>query len=106
MGWVHLPPEVRAIIVAGRPAVSSRPGEVMINEAAARALKAGIGSVIHLRGYQPDQYEQVINGAVLPAGVVLPAVHVAGIIRSPRDLTENPDVPPGWGEGPRLCSWR
>jgi len=65
----------------------------MINEAAARILKARVGSVIHLRGYRPDQAQQVLNGAVLPPRVVLPAVHVAGIIRTPADLAENPDAP-------------
>ena len=90
---IHSPPEQRAIIVAGRRAVSSRAAEVMINEAAARLLKARVGSVIQLRGNRPDQVQQVLNGAVLPLGVVLPAVRVVGIIRTPADLTDNPDVP-------------
>src|SRR5215472_13894169 len=62
---IRSPPQERAIIVAGRRAVVSRAGEVMINEAAARILKARVGSVIHLRGYRPDQAGQVLNGAVL-----------------------------------------
>jgi hypothetical protein len=93
LALIHSPPQERAIIVAGRRAVSSRASEVMINEAAARILKARVGSVIHLRGYRPDQAQQVLNGAVLPPRVVLPAVHVAGIIRTPADLAENPDAP-------------
>ena len=93
LALIHSPPQERAIIVAGRRAVSSRASEVMINEAAARILKARVGSVIHLRGYRPDQAQQVLNGAVLPPGVVLPAVRVAGIIRTPADLAENPDAP-------------
>ena len=93
LALIHSPPQERAIIVAGRRAVSSRASEVMINEAAARILKARVGSVIHLRGYRPDQAQQVLNGAVLPPRVVLPAVHVAGIIRTPADLAENPDTP-------------
>ena len=63
---IHSPPEQRAIIVAGRRAVSSHAAEVMINEAAARILKARVGSVIQLRGNRPDQVQQVLNGAVLP----------------------------------------
>jgi hypothetical protein len=90
---IHTPPEARAIVVDGRLAVSSRAGEVMINEAAARALNAHVGSVIPLRGYRPDQFQQVLDGAVLHPEVVLPGVRVAGIIRTPADLTENPDVP-------------
>ena len=90
---IRSPPQERAIIVAGRRAVVSRAGEVMINETAARILKARVGSVIFLRGYRPDQAGQVLNGAVLRPGVVLPAVRVTGIIRTPTDLTENPDVP-------------
>ena len=93
--WIHIPPQARAIIVAGRPAVLSRPGEVMLNEAAARALNARTGSVIHPRGYRPDQYQEVVNGAVLPAKVVLPAVRVVGIFRTPADLTENPEITSG-----------
>jgi hypothetical protein len=46
-----------------------------------------------LRGYRPDQAGQVLSGAVLRPGVLLPAVRVAGVIRTPTDLTENPDVP-------------
>jgi hypothetical protein len=90
---IDSPPQVRVISVAGRQAVSSRASEVMIDEAAARALGAHIGSVIHLRGYRPDQFHQVLNGAVLRPGVALPGVRVVGIIRTPADLTENPDVP-------------
>jgi len=90
---IDSPPEERAIIVAGRRAVLSRAAEVMINEAAARILKARVGSVLHLRGSRPDQVQQVLNGAVLRPGVVLPAVRVVGIIRTPADLTDNPDVP-------------
>jgi hypothetical protein len=90
---IRRPPQERAIIVAGRRTVLSRAGEVMINETAARILKARVGSVIHLRGYRPDQAGQVLNGAVLRPGVLLPAVRVAGVIRTPTDLTDNPDVP-------------
>ena len=73
--------------------MSSRVREVMINEAAARILGARVGSVIYLRGYRPDQAGQVLNGAVPRPGVLLPAVRVVGVIRTPTDLTENPDVP-------------
>jgi hypothetical protein len=45
-----------------------------------------------LRGYRPDQAEQVLNGDVLRPGVPLPAVRVVGVIRTPTDLTENPDA--------------
>jgi hypothetical protein len=90
---IHRPPQERAIIVAGRLAAWSRVSEVMINETAARILRARVGSVIHLRGYRPDQAGQVLNGAVLRPGVQLPTVRVVGVIRMPTDLTENPDVP-------------
>jgi hypothetical protein len=93
LALIDSPPQVRALSVAGRQAVSSRASEVMIDEAAARALSAHIGSVIHMRGYRPDQLHQVLNGAVLRPGVALPGVRVVGIIRTPADLTENPDVP-------------
>ena len=90
---IRRPPQERAIIVAGRRAVWSRVGEVMINETAARILRVRMGSVIHLRGYRPDQAGRVLNGAVLHPGVLLPTVRVAGVIRTPTDLTESPDVP-------------
>lgn len=84
---IHNPPEAHAITVAGRRAVPSRATEVMINESAARLLTAGVGSVITLRGYRPDQFQQVLNGQrpVQPP-VRLPPVHVVGIIRTPTDL--------------------
>src|SRR5262245_1263419 len=90
---IRIPPQARAIIVAGRRAVPSRMTEVMINETAARILGAGVGSVIRLRGYRPDQADQVLRGAALPPPVALPAVRVVGVIRTPTDLTENPDAP-------------
>ena len=90
---IRIPPEARTIMVAGRRAVLSRAREVMINETAARILRAGVGSVIRLRGYRPDQAEQVLGGAVLPPPVALPAVRVVGVTRTPTDLTENPDAP-------------
>ena len=36
-----------------------------------------------------------MNGAVLPAKVVLPGVRVVGITRTPADLTKNPEVAAG-----------
>ena len=90
---IHRPPESRAIVIAGRLAVSSRAGEVMINEAAAHVLGARVGSMIHLRGFRPDQLQPVIDGAMLRPGVMLPAVRVVGIIRKPADLGERLDAP-------------
>ena len=93
LALIHIPPEARAIIVAGRRAVPSRAAEVMINEAAAQILNAHVGSVIQLRGFRPDQLQQALNGAALRPEVTLPAVRVAGIIRTPGDLSDNPGVP-------------
>ena len=90
---IHRPPEARTIMVAGRSAAPSRASEVMINQATAHALNARVGSVIHLRGYRPDQAQQVLNGTVLRPGVVLPDVRVTGIIRTPKDLAVGPGVP-------------
>jgi hypothetical protein len=90
---INRPPQARAIMVAGRPALPSRAGEVMINEAAARVLNARVGSVIHLRGYRPDQGQQVLNGAVPRPGVPLPDVRVTGITRTPADLAGGLGVP-------------
>lgn len=89
---IRTPPQARAIIVAGRSAVSSRAGEVMINEAAARGLNTRVGSTIHLRGFRPDQLQQSIENTALRPEVTLPAVRVAGIIRTPTDLGEGLDV--------------
>jgi hypothetical protein len=89
---IRTPPQARAIIVAGRPAVSSRVGEVMINEAAARVLNARVGSTIHLRGFRPDQVQQSVENTALRPEVTLPAVRVAGIIRTPTDLGEGLDL--------------
>jgi hypothetical protein len=93
LALIDRPPQVRAIIVAGRWAVASRAGEVMINEAAARILKARVGSVIHLRGYRRDQFQRVLAGTAPPPRIGLPAVRVVGITRRPADLTENPGAP-------------
>ena len=87
------PTQARAIIVAGREAVPSRADEVMVNEAAARVLRVHVGSVIQLRGYRPDQVDQVMNGAVLSPRVPVNGVRVTGIIRTPADLVDNPSAP-------------
>jgi len=93
--WAVLdhPPQFRPIIVAGRMASLSRPGEAMINESAARAMHVGVGSVIALRGYRPSQDEQVLAGANVAPRVRMPSVRVVGIIRLPKDLVTNLDVP-------------
>jgi hypothetical protein len=87
------PRQARVIVVAGRLPAASRAGEVAVNETAARLLHARVGSVIRLRGYRPAQLQPVLNGARLLPRVRLPGVRVAGIVRSPADLTENPDAP-------------
>jgi hypothetical protein len=86
---VHRPPQSRAIILAGRDAVQSRANEVMLNESAARALHAHVGSVLEMRGYRPSELQQVMNGVKLPQDVSLGSVVVTGIIRLPTDLTDN-----------------
>ena len=86
---VHRPPQSRAIVLAGRDAVQSRANEVMLNESAAQALHAHVGSVLEMRGYRPSQLQQVMNGAKLPPDVSLGSVVVTGIIRLPTDLTDN-----------------
>ncbi len=86
---VHRPPQSRAIILAGRDAVQSRANEVMLNESAAQALHAHVGSVLEMRGYRPSELQQVMNGAKLPLDVSLRSVVVTGIIRLPTDLTDN-----------------
>src|SRR5215831_7585933 len=93
--WAILdrPPQSRAIIVAGRLADPSQPGQAMINESAARAMHIGVGSVIALRGYLPSQAQQVFSGAFVQPRVRLPSVRVVGIIRLPRDLATNTDIP-------------
>jgi len=89
---VSRPPQARAIVLAGRYAVPSRADEVMLNESAARALHAHVGSVLEMRGYRPDQVQQVMNGTVLRPGVAAGRVLVTGIIRMPTDLTDNLDA--------------
>jgi len=86
-------PQVRAIILAGRDADQSRADEVMLNESAAQELNAHVGSVLRLRGYRPDQLQQVMNGTQIPPRVVVNDVRVTGIIRLPTDLTDNLDSP-------------
>jgi hypothetical protein len=87
------PAQSRPIIVAGRLADPSRPGQAMINESAARAMHIGVGSVIALRGHRPGQDEQVFSGAYVPPRVGLPSVRVVGILRLLRDLATNADIP-------------
>jgi len=86
---VHRPPQSRAIVLAGRDAVQSRANEVMLNESAAQALHAHVGSVLEMRGYRPSELQQVMNGTKLPTDVSLGSVVVTGIIRLPTDLTDN-----------------
>jgi FtsX-like permease family len=86
---VHRAPQSRAIVLAGRDAVQSRANEVMLNESAAQALHAHVGSVLEMRGYRPSELQQVMNGAKLPLDVPLGSVVVTGIIRLPTDLTDN-----------------
>ena len=86
---VDRPPQSRAIVLAGRDAVQSRANEVMLNESAAQALHAHVGSVLTMRGYRPDQMQQAMNGTTVPPDVSLRSVVVTGIIRLPTDLTDN-----------------
>ena len=65
---VTRPPQARAIILAGRDADQSRADEVMLNESAAQELRAHVGSVLELRGYRPDQLQQVMSGTTVPRG--------------------------------------
>jgi hypothetical protein len=83
------PPQSRAIIVAGRRPSPSRADEVMINETAARILRAHVGSMISLRGFRPDQLMPVLNNEVLHPAVALPDVRVTAIIRTPTDLGDS-----------------
>jgi hypothetical protein len=92
---VTRPPQARAIILAGREADQSRADEVMLNESAAQELHAHVGSVLQLRGYRPDQLQQVMNGTKIPPRVAPGDVRVTGIIRLPTDLTDNLDAPAG-----------
>ena len=90
---VTRPPQARAIILAGRESDQSRADEVMLNESAAQELHAHVGSVLQLRGYRPDQLQQVMNGTNLPPRVAPNDVRVTGILRLPTDLTDNLDSP-------------
>jgi FtsX-like permease family len=92
---VTRPPQARAIILAGRDADQSRADEVMLNESAAQELHAHVGSVLQLRGYRPDQLQQVMSGTTIPPQVAPGDVRVTGIIRLPTDLTDNLDAPAG-----------
>jgi hypothetical protein len=83
---IDTPPQARAIIVAGRRPNPARADEVMINEAAARVLRAHVGSVIQLRGFRPSQVMAVLNNQALYPTVTLPDVRVTAIIRTPTDL--------------------
>ena len=88
-------PQSRAIILAGRDADQSRADEVVLNESAAQQLHAHVGSVLQLRGYRPDQLQQVMNGTDIPPSTSAGSVRVTGIIRLPTDLTDNLDAPAG-----------
>ncbi len=89
LAFVDRPPQVRAIVLAGRYPVQSRADEVALTESAAQDLDAHVGSVLVMRGYPPSQLQQVLNGTKVPPKVGLGAVRVTGIIRIPTDLTEN-----------------
>jgi hypothetical protein len=90
---VYRPPQSRAIVLAGRPAVQSRANEVMLNESAAQVLRAHVGSVLEMRGYPPSEMQQALNGTTVPPKVALGSVLVTGIVRLPTDLTDNLDAP-------------
>jgi hypothetical protein len=89
LALIDNPPQARAIIVAGRRPSPSRADEVMINESAARILRAHVGSVVQLRGFRPDQVMPVLNNQVLHPTVTLPDVRVTAIIRTPTDLSDS-----------------
>jgi hypothetical protein len=95
--WALLrrPPQSRPLIVAGRLPDPAQPGQAVINEAAARNMHVGVGSVISFRGYRPSQAQQVLTGANIPPRVGLPAVRVVGILRLPRDLATSLGIPAG-----------
>ena len=89
LAFVDRPPQVRAIVLAGRYPVQSRADEVALTESAAQDLDAHVGSVLVMRGYAPSQLQQVLNGTKVPPKIGLGAVRVTGIVRIPVDLTEN-----------------
>jgi FtsX-like permease family len=89
LAFVDRPPQVRAIVLAGRYPVQSRADEVALTESAAQDLHAHVGSVLVMRGYPPSQLQQVLNGTKVAPKVGLGAVRVTGIVRIPVDLTEN-----------------
>ncbi|MGH3284200.1 MAG: hypothetical protein ACRDPD_05875 [Streptosporangiaceae bacterium] len=69
--------------------MQSRADEGVITESAAQDLHAHVGSVLEMRGYRPNQMQQVLNGSQLLPDVSLGSVVVTGIIRLPIDLTED-----------------
>ena len=89
LALVDNPAQARTIIVAGRRPSPSRADEVMINETAARILRAHVGSVVQLRGFRPGQVMPVLNNEVLRPAVTLPDVRVTAIIRTPTDLSDS-----------------
>jgi len=81
----------RVKVVGGRLPDPARADEAAVNESAERALGLHLGSVVHLRGYSPEQANTVLSGTgrVLPK-VEMPDVRVTAIIRQVTDVAVYP----------------
>ncbi|HET7490146.1 MAG TPA: FtsX-like permease family protein [Acidimicrobiales bacterium] len=81
------------IVLAGRLPHQDRADEAVVNEEAAAALKARVGTVLRFRGIEPAQLEQAIEGDIPdPSGPIM-GVRVVGIVRSLADLHVTPVAP-------------
>lgn len=76
-------------VITGRSAIAA--DEVMLNEVAARETGKGVGNMIVLRSYAPDQVDAFLGSAAEEDHGPTVEVRIVGIYRSPEDISDNPE---------------
>jgi ABC-type lipoprotein release transport system permease subunit len=84
------------LLLGGSIPDGSDPFEVLVNEAAARMFKLRPGDHFRVRFYSPDQLSAVSQGDYTARGPV-ETVRIAGVIRSPGDISSDRWVVPRYG---------
>lgn len=81
----------RPIVVAGRLPKPDAPLEIAVNEDLTRRQRVGVGDILRVWAYGPDQFFEVLEapGTVDPAGPALD-LQVTGVVRHPFDISPDP----------------
>ncbi len=81
----------RPIVVAGRLPRPDAPLEIAVNEDLTRRQRVGVGDILRVWAYGPDQFFEVLEapGTVDPTGPALD-LQVTGVVRHPFDISPDP----------------